>query len=117
MAIRIYTGSGRPIDSRFENDLGHEKVEVDATDGSVDRGYREIATGKLLCLATMVVSAARASALAAQQSAADSATTKTAAAKTVVLNQVLRVKAIAPGSRTDQDRWLLALSWLLFQQD
>ncbi len=43
--------------------------------------------------------------------------TKIQAALTVVVNQVARVRAIAPASRTDQDKWLLSLSYLLFKQE
>jgi hypothetical protein len=59
MAVRLYAGSARPIDSRYESDPAYRKVEVDAADASIDRGYEHIATGTLVALATMVVSPAR----------------------------------------------------------
>jgi hypothetical protein len=63
MAVRAYAGTARPVDSVYEGRAGFRVVEVDATDGSLDRGYQEIATGKLCSLATMVVSPARQAAL------------------------------------------------------
>jgi hypothetical protein len=69
MAVRAYAGSARPIDSRFENDPAYRKVEVDATDASLDRGYQRISDNVLFSLATMVVSPARQVVLDAANSA------------------------------------------------
>lgn len=58
--------------------------------------------------------------VAAQQGAAAAQValdTKRANAIQVVKNQVTRVKAIAPAARADQDKWLLALSYLVFLEE
>lgn len=70
MAVRTYSGSARPIDSRFEGVAGYEVVEWDEADASIARGYRHIASGALLCGATVTVSAARQTVLAAAAAAA-----------------------------------------------
>lgn len=61
--------------------------------------------------------AAEAPARTAAATARTTKQTKDDAATTILLTQVARVRAIPAGSRSDQDRWLMALSWLVLSQE
>jgi len=117
--LRNYSG-GAPdggafvtVVSAFEN-ASFRRVII-ASDEGTCQGYERIADGALFCGALFARNQAKIDADAAAATAASDVATKTAAARLVVTNQVNRVKAIAPASRTDQDKWLLALSYLVFQ--
>lgn len=53
----------------------------------------------------------------AAATAASTKATKDTAARTILLAQVARVRAIPAGSRSDQDKWLMALSWLVLNEE
>lgn len=84
--------------------------------GSLYHAY-QAENGRIECAAMVQPSAAKQAADAASLTALAADRTKGDGAVTVVRNQVARVRAIPAGSRTDQDRWLLALSWLLFKEE
>lgn len=77
MAVRSYTGTARPTDSRFEGNPRYRTVEWDHADASIIRGYQKISSdgdslpvGALVSGCTMVVSPARQAALDAANAAA-----------------------------------------------
>ena len=69
MAVRPYAGTERPQSTIYDNDPNLRTVEVDAADGSLDRGWQHIDSGALVGLCTMVVSPARQAALDAANAA------------------------------------------------
>ena len=94
---------------------GGTRIRATGPDGTYD-AYR-LADGRILGEALVVPSAAKVTADTAANTAAAQFAARVATARTVVQNQVTRVKGIAAGSRTDQDRWLLALSFLLLKEE
>lgn len=93
MAIRIYTGSARPVNDAYEGNPAYEIVERDAADGSLERGYRHIASGDCIGMATMEVSAAREVVLAAARAAVAAETTARQTFITSITDLAVKVKA------------------------
>lgn len=90
----------------------HRRVLITSDDGTC-QGYERIADAALFCGPLVAPTPAKTSADAAAAAANDTRSTAFAAAKVVIVNQSIRVRAIAPGTRSDQDKWLLALSIIL----
>ena len=102
MAIRVITpDTPRVVDAVYEGRAGFQIVEVDASDGSLDRGYQRIADGKLFSLATMVVSAARQTALDTLNAAvaAENTTRQTFIASIVALAQKVKDNTATAGEQ------------------
>jgi hypothetical protein len=92
------------------------RVEITDADGSVWHGYEGPPLERVAEIAP-VSGSARALELDAAATASAARLAKFQTARTVVKTQVARVKAIAPAARTDQDRWLMALSFLIFSEE
>lgn len=86
------------------------------TDDGVCQGYAHT-DGRLWPGPLVTPNAGKIAADSAAQTAGDTANTKTAAAKTILAAQVARIRAIAAGSRSDQDKAIYALAWLLYGQE
>jgi hypothetical protein len=84
--------------------------------GSTCHGYDQ-GGGKFAVVAVVQRAAAVQSAEDALAAPTNTVATKEQTALTVVTNQVARVQAIPPASRTDDDKWLLAISYLVFKQE
>ena len=94
---------------------GAQPCEILDDDGSTCHGYEH--DGALKVLAVVAPGAALIARLDAMRTAAAAVDTKQATALTVIRNQVTRVRGIAEGSRTPQDRWLMALTYLMFREE
>jgi len=107
-------GTFAPVCERYE-EMGGKRIRATGPEGEYD-AYR-LPDGRIVGACLRVASAAKEAADAAFNTAISAEQTKRTAALTVVKNQVARVRAIAPASRTDQDRWLLALSYLVLREE
>ena len=96
--------------------MGATRIMV-TTDDGVCQGYQHPSDGRIWAGPLVQPTQAKLDADAAASAAASTVATKDTAARATVLAQVARVRAIPQGSRSDQDKWLLALSWLLYRQE
>ena len=117
MSLTI-TGNADPNDfaarsSRWEG--RGRKVRCQDAEGSLYDAYE--VDGQVVGPAMRTPSAAWSTRVATAKSSEDAIATRRAAALTVVKNQVARVRAIPAATRTDQDKWLLALSFLVLREE
>lgn len=94
---------------------GAQLCEILDDDGSTCHGYE--LRGALTVLAVVARSPAAQAPYDTANAAIAADATKRAASLTILRNQVARVRVIPIGSRTDQDKWLLALSFLLLSEE
>lgn len=94
----------------------HRRVLITSDDGTC-QGYERIADGSLFCGALVAPTSAKQAADSTATAAASADASKTLAAMNEIRDQVARVRPVAAGSRSDQDKWLLALSWVLLKRE
>ncbi len=100
--------------------LGATRALVTSDDG-VCQGYSHT-DGRLWAGPLITPNASKISADSAASTAAADLATKDNAARTVISNQVAATRPKMPppvgnGTATAQERWLMALSWLIFRQE
>jgi hypothetical protein len=92
MAVRAYSGTVRPVAYPYEGNPAYRVAERDEADGSISRGYQEIANPGNFIGDIMVVSAERATALAAQVAAQTQARANVEAFKASIIALAQKVK-------------------------
>lgn len=107
-------GPFRPVTPLLDA-IGAERVIATDTNG-VYHAYR-MRDGRIQCESLVTPSQAKIDADAAADAAVGAAQTAYNAALLIIRNQVARVRAIPPASRTDSDRWCLALSRVLLKEE
>ena len=117
--VPLPAGTPTVIDSVLERQ-GVPRVKWLDDDGSEFRGY-QLPDGRLIG-SCFVVSPARQAVLDAANAASASLENKDAVARTIIVNQVAATRPKMPppignGTATAQERWLMALSWLLYRQE
>jgi hypothetical protein len=107
-------GDFAPVSAELERRGGRR---VRARDADGDHDAYLMPDGRVVAAVLRVPSPARIAADAAAATAAAALDSKRATALQLVRDQVARVRGVAAGSRTNADKWLLALSLLFLSEE